>query len=157
MHHVELLILLLPLFCFTICERKLLLVTLTPASSNVSITVSSSLLLLLSRRPTSSTASRLDLCSCSAIRFSIAIILVVRLSHGLYFSLSNSNSFSSSFISFIFFLALVMFSLYWARSCDASWLLLVNRFCSFYRFSFYFLGGLLKWLTFLYFLNVYSY
>ena len=91
------------------------MVTLTPTSLNVLITASSSSpLLVLSGRPTSSTVSRLQYCSCSAIRFSMVTILVVRLSCGLYFSLSNRNCFSSSFISFIFFLRLVRFSLYWA-------------------------------------------
>ena len=113
--------------------------------------------LVLSGRPTSSTVSRLEYCSCSVICFSVAIILVVRLSCGLYFSLGNHNSFSSSVISFISFLRLVRFSLYWASLLCGSWLLLVTQFCSFYRFSFYFLGELLEWLTFLGFVNVYFY
>ena len=114
--HVDLLISLLPLFCFAICVLhhshshnlsvsydydciKLLFVTLTPTLSNVLITASSSSpSLVLSGRPTSSTDSRLEYSSCSAIRFSMAIILVVRLSCELYFTLSNPNFFSSSFI-----------------------------------------------------------
>ena len=93
----------------------------------------------------------------SDIRFSMAIILVLRLLCGLYFSLRNHISFISSFMVFISFLRLVMLSLHWVLFLR--WIL--NSSCSMVLFIlltfFYIFGEFLKCMTFPHFVNVYFY